>query len=149
MQVHRWMAVLAALWLGSMVVAAEAASPIAVRVAVGPEVVSPGDVMEAQLIVENTTDTATVTVQIEGVITYADGTTDQVTRVKRRGGFTLEPGQGFELNLLLLVPADAALGDATFTATVKVTKLTGGSKRLNAWRPFVSIDEAVFEVVEP
>jgi uncharacterized protein YfaS (alpha-2-macroglobulin family) len=149
MQLRLLSAGLVSLWLGSIVAPSQAASPIAVRAAVGPEVVSPGDVTEAQLIVENTTATATVTVQIEGVITYADGTADQVTRVKRRGGLTLEPGQGFELNLLLLVPADAALGDATITATVKVTKLTGGSKRLNASRPFVSIEEAVFEVVEP
>ena len=141
--------IVVAFCLGLLVHSAQAASPIEVRVAVGPEVVEAGGIMEAELIVENTTETATVTVQIEGIITYADGTEDQVTRVKRKGGFTIGPGQGFSVALLILVPADTALGEATFTATAKVTKLAGGPKRLNAQRPFVSSDTASFEVVEP
>jgi hypothetical protein len=145
----RWLSVAVAICLGMMAETAQAASPIDVRVAVFPDVVSPGGIVEAELIVENTTETTTVTVQIEGIITYADGTVDQVTRVKRKGGFALGPGQGLSIALLIFVPEDTALGEATFSATAKVTKLAGGPKRLNAQRPFVSSDEASFEVVEP
>ena len=145
----RLVSVIVAVCFCMQVEAAPGASPIEVRVAIFPDVVSPGGIVEAELVVENTTQAATVTVQIEGIITYADGTEDQVTRVKRKGGFTLGPGQGLSVALLILVPEDTALGEATFSATAKVTRLAGGPKRLNAQRPLASSAEASFEVVEP
>ena len=90
-----------------------------------------------------------MTVQIEGIVIYSDGTVDQLTRVKKHGGFMIEPGQGFIISLLFLVPDDAAPGTAIFSGSAKVTKLSGKPNKSQFRHPIKVEAEAGFEVVEP
>src|SRR5688572_15882128 len=140
MNAHRLSFVLLLLCFASPCAFAKDPIPVAVSVAVVA-----GDLGEAEVIVENTTDT-TVTVALDAVIEYADGTEDQLSRVKNRHAFSIEPGQGFILSLLFFVPADSVPEEATFTAAVRVTDVSGEANGSFDKR---ASESATFEVVEP
>jgi hypothetical protein len=118
---------------------------IAVSVTIGPGEIVAGDLGEAEVIVENVTDAA-VTVTLDGVIEYADGTTDRLINVTRRTALTIQPEQGFIINLLFFVPPETASGEATFTATAKVVDVAGQGNGTVEKR---ASESASFEVVEP
>jgi hypothetical protein len=146
MTLHRLSLVVLALCLGSSVaLAKQKPEVLAVSGTIGPAQIAAGDVGEAEVIVQNTSDVA-VAVTIKGVIEYADGTADHLMDVKRRTAITLQPGQGFIVNLLFFVPPDAAAGEAIFTTSARVVDVEGAGNGTVQKR---AGDSASFEVVEP
>jgi hypothetical protein len=102
-----------------------------------------GGVGEVACQVVNATEGATVSVVIEGHVVYADG-----RRARLIGPFrhTLDPGTGFEVAPLFLVPLDTARGPATFQCTARVTRLEGASRR-DYDPPLVATAESPFLVL--
>jgi hypothetical protein len=86
-----------------------------VSVSIGPAEIVAGEIGEAEVVVENVTDVV-VTVTLDAAIEYADGTTDRLINLPNRFAITIEPGQGFIVNLLFFVPEGTAAGEAAFTA---------------------------------
>ena len=109
-------------------------------------VTQPGFVGEAGCAVENTTSDTTVDILLTGTVTYADGTTDRIIGPFRT---TLEPGMGFVVIPLFLIPEDTALGTATFTCAALVTRIQGGTGHGDYPHPLQFTDLSTFEVVAP
>jgi hypothetical protein len=146
MTAHRAMLTLLAICFGSSwSLARPKPAAIEVSVSVGPEEIAAGQIGEAEVIVQNVTDRA-VTVTLDGVIEYADGTEDRLIHVTKRNAITIAPGQGFIINLLFFVPADTSGGQAIFTAVAKVVDVAG---RGNGRYEKRAGDCASFEVVAP
>ena len=128
--------------LGALVLAASPAlaqgSPdlITLNTAVGFATSNPGGFNEGTCTVFNNT-TGTIRVRLDAQVTYADGTVSRLSNLGQP--ITLEADQGFELNILFIVPEDAALGTATFQCDASATG--GGHER--------EIGTATFEVVTP
>jgi len=81
---------------------------------------SPGGVNEGTCLVLNTSGVP-VRARLDVGVVYADGRLERLSRIQDPG--VLEPDGGFELNVLFLVPQDAAVGVAQFFCDVRAQSL--------------------------
>ena len=121
-----------------------AQSPLSVSAQTLVAEASQGGVGEVSCAVVNTTTDSTVNAWIEGRVTYADGKTD---RLIGPTVLPLGPGFGFEIAPLFLVPADTALGPATFTCSAHATKISGDDRRSDFDNPTKVSAQSSFVVV--
>ena len=100
----------------------------------------PGGFNEGACTVVNLTH-GDVRVRLTVLVTYADGS---VTRLTNLGpSIFLGPDMAFQLNVLFIVPSDAALGTATFQCEAMALPLT------DRGRPEREVARATFEVISP
>lgn len=108
-----------------------------------------GGFSEVFLVVQNHSNASTVSINIELDLRYADGAAVRPFHLGEARAHTLGPDQGVGFRIFFAVPADAALGTATFRVNARVGRVTGGDgegHRDNP-NPMVASDSVQFEVV--
>jgi hypothetical protein len=115
---------------------AAAQSSVSIDAQVHNPTVAPGDFQVVGCAVVNEGD-STVLVRISHFVTYADGDVQRF-RHTQDGPITLGPEDDVIQEILFIVPADAAIGTATYTCEVLVVEIGGGAS--------IQSDTATFEV---
>jgi hypothetical protein len=101
--------------------------PVEVAVVSNHPTASRGSFTEVFFVVQNHSNTATVSVDIELELTFADGRPVRPFHLGRDRIHTLGPDEGVGYFIFFAVPEDAALGQATFAANARIGRVTGGS----------------------
>ena len=104
-----------------------------------------GTLTDVFLVVQNHSNTATVTVNLDLDLRYADGVRVQPFDLGQLRTYTLGPDQGVGFYVFFVVPNTAPLGTARFRMNALVGRLSGGETRSE--NPMVATDSVEFEVV--
>jgi hypothetical protein len=111
-------------------------------------VVYPDSLSEVQLAVENNSNDATVTINIDLDLVYADGKPVEPFHLGMNRSHTLGPNEGVAFRVYFAVPTDAPLGHATFRASARIGRVTGDPNGHPANpNPMIATDSIEFEVV--
>jgi len=107
-----------------------------------------GTLTDVFLVVQNHSNEATVSVNIDLDLQYADGVPVRPFHLSQNREHTLGPDEGVGFFIFFVVPVDAPLGTATFGVNALVGRVTGGddghSENPN---PMVASDSVQFEVI--
>ncbi len=107
-----------------------------------------GTLTDVFLVVQNHSNDATVTVNIDLDLLYADGNEVQPFHLGQDREHTLGPDEGVGFIIFWQVPADAPLGTATFRVEARVGRVTGSDEgHSENPNPMVASDAVEFEVV--
>ena len=96
---------------------------ITVTTHVSSAAVTPGGSNHGEILITNNS-TGDVRVSVTAQVVYADGMVQALSGLGDPG--VLPPGGGFAMSIAFIIPMDAAVGQATFTATA--TAASGGLK---------------------
>jgi len=107
-----------------------------------------GTLTDVFLVVQNHSNEATVSVNIDLELRYADGVEVQPFHLGQDRQHTLGPDEGVGFFVFFVVPVDAPLGTATFRVNALVGRVSGGDDghRENP-NPMVASDSVQFEVL--
>lgn len=105
-----------------------------------------GSFTDVFLVVQNHSNVDTVTVNIELELAYADGRPVRPFHLGADRIHTLGPDEGVGFLVFFEVPADAAVGTATFRAKARVGR-TGADGHADNPNPMIAEDGVEFEVV--
>ena len=100
--------------------------PVEVAVVSNHPTASRGTFTEVFFVVQNHSNDATVSVEIELELSFADGRPVRPFHLGRDRVHTLGPDEGVGFFIFFAVPEDAALGQATFAANGRGCRLGGG-----------------------
>jgi hypothetical protein len=107
-----------------------------------------GSFTEVFLVVKNHSNDATVSVNIELELKFADGQPVRPFHLGRDRIHTLGPDEGVGFFLYFAVPEDAELGTASFAASARIGRVTGGDDgHAQNTNPMIASDSIEFEVV--
>ena len=123
--------------LASVPVFGANADLVSVTTSVSQPTAPRGGANDGGVLITNNTN-ADVRVRLDMRVVFADGTVQRLTGISDPG--VLPPGGGYYQSVYFIIPNNAALGTATFTADVTAT-----SSGLQEQEP----SSAIFEVVNP
>lgn len=107
-----------------------------------------GTLTDVFLVVQNHSNEATVSVNIDLDLRYADGVEVQPFHLGQDRQHTLGPDEGVGFFIFFVVPADAPLGTATFGVNALVGAVIGGDDGHGQNpNPMVASDSVQFEVL--
>jgi len=107
-----------------------------------------GTLADVFLAVQNHSNDATVSVNIDLDLRYADGVDVVPFHLGEVRQHTLGPDEGVGFFIFFQVPVDAPLGTATFGVNAVVGRVTGGDDRhSDNPNPMVASDSVEFEVL--
>jgi hypothetical protein len=122
--------------------------PVEMFVSSNHPTASLGTFSEVFLLVQNHSNDATVSINIDLELVFADGQPVHPFNLGRDRLQTLGPDEGVGFFVYFSVPQDTELGKGTFGASARVTRVSGGNDghRENP-NPMVASDSVSFEVI--